>query len=146
MSRPRVVFVCVHNSCRSQIAEALGHALASDAFESFSAGSEPVQRINPDAARIMRQRYGIDMEASQCPKTITDVPAPDVAISMGCSVACPFVGRPFDEDWGLADPTGGPDEGFVATIEAVRERVLELRERLLAEKRVSGAAREATEG
>lgn len=145
MSRPRVLFVCVHNSCRSQIAEAFGRALASDAFESFSAGSEPADCINPDAVRVMRRRYGIDMEASQRPKTIADIPVPDIAISMGCNVSCPFVGRPFDEDWGLADPTGGPDEDFVATIEAIKEHVLKLRKRVLAEKYVPGAVNEPAE-
>lgn len=138
---PRVAFICVHNSCRSQIAEALGRALASDAFESFSAGSEPAEQINPDAVRIMRERYGIDMSAGQRPKTVADIPAPDIAISMGCGVSCPFVGRPFDEDWGLADPTGGADEEFLAVIEVIRERVLQLRERLMAEKGVCAAAK-----
>ena len=57
----KVAFICVHNSCRSQIAEALGKRLAADVFESYSAGTERKDRINPDAVRLMKQLYGIDM-------------------------------------------------------------------------------------
>ena len=63
--KPKIAFVCVHNSCRSQIAEALGKHLASDIFESYSAGTDTKDRINPDAVRIMKQLYGIDMEETQ---------------------------------------------------------------------------------
>ncbi len=65
MSKPKVAFICVHNSCRSQIAEAHGKHLAADVFESFSAGTEVKDRINPDAIRLMKKLYGIDMEATQ---------------------------------------------------------------------------------
>ena len=125
----RVAFICVHNSCRSQIAEALGKHLASDVFESYSAGSERKPQINQDAVRIMKEIYGIDMEQTQYSKLIDEIPEPDTAISMGCNVTCPFVGRPFDEDWGLEDPTGKPDEEFKKIIERIEKNILELKRR-----------------
>lgn len=123
----KVAFICVHNSCRSQIAEALGKHLASDVFDSYSAGTETKPQINQDAVRIMKVRYGIDMEITQYSKLITDIPAPDIAISMGCNVTCPFVGRPFDDDWGLEDPTGKQDEAFERTITEIERRILQLK-------------------
>ena len=122
-----MAFICVHNSCRSQIAEALGKHLASDVFDSYSAGTETKPQINQDAVRIMKVRYGIDMEITQYAKLITDIPAPDIAISMGCNVTCPFVGRPFDDDWGLEDPTGKQDEAFERTITEIERRILQLK-------------------
>ena len=116
MDKKKVAFICVHNSCRSQIAEALGHYLASDVFESYSAGTETKPIINQDAVRIMKQMYGIDMEEAQYSKLINDIPKPDIAISMGCNVGCPFIGRPFDDNWELEDPTGKSDKEFVKII------------------------------
>lgn len=130
MTKPNVAFICVHNSCRSQIAEAFGKALASDVFESYSAGTETKPQINPDAVRLMKELYGIDMEQTQYSKLISAVPTPDIAISMGCNVGCPFIGRPFDDNWGLDDPTGKSDEEFKKTIEEIREKVLALKEQL----------------
>ena len=118
MDKKKVAFICVHNSCRSQIAEALGHYLASDVFESYSAGTETKPIINQDAVRIMKQMYGIDMEEAQYSKLINDIPKPDIAISMGCNVGCPFIGRPFDDNWELEDPTGKSDKEFVKIIYA----------------------------
>ena len=109
MNKPKVAFICVHNSCRSQIAEALGKHLAGDVFESYSAGTETKPQINQDAVRLMKKLYGIDMEQTQYSKLVSDIPTPDIAISMGCDVGCPFIGRPFDDDWGLLDPTGKDD-------------------------------------
>ena len=100
----KVAFICVHNSCRSQIAEAFGKALASDVFESYSAGTETKPQINQDAVRLMKELYGIDMEQTQYSKLISAIPTPDIAISMGCNVGCPFIGRPFDDNWGLMTP------------------------------------------
>ena len=128
--KTRVAFICVHNSCRSQIAEALGKKLASDVFESYSAGTEKKSHINPDAVRIMKRLYGIDMEQTQYSKLISDIPDPDIAISMGCNVGCPFIGRPFDDNWGLEDPTGQSDEVFEETIRRIEEKILELKEKL----------------
>ena len=130
MKKPKVAFICVHNSCRSQIAEALGKALASDVFESYSAGTETRPQINQDAVRLMKTLYGIDMEQTQYPKLISDIPEPDIAISMGCNVGCPFIGRPFDDNWGLEDPTGKSDEEFKKVIDEIRVRIMELKQRL----------------
>ena len=130
MTKPEVAFICVHNSCRSQIAEALGKAFASDVFESYSAGTETRPQINQDAVRLMKELYGIDMEQTQYSKLISDIPEPDIAISMGCNVGCPFIGRPFDDNWGLDDPTGKSDEEFKKVIDEIRVRIMELKQRL----------------
>ena len=127
----KVAFICVHNSCRSQIAEALGRHLASDVFESYSAGTETKPRINPDAVRLMKQVHGIDMEAKgQHSKLLTDIPAVDVVITMGCNVKCPFLPCTHREDWGLEDPSGKNDEAFLATIRLIEEKILDLKARL----------------
>lgn len=130
MKKPKVAFICVHNSCRSQIAEALGKYLAADVFESYSAGTETKPGINRDAVRIMQQRYGINMEQTQYPKLISEIPEPDIAISMGCNVGCPFIGRPFDANWGLDDPTGKSDEEFVKVIDEIEKNILQLKREL----------------
>nr|WP_297873701.1 arsenate reductase ArsC [uncultured Blautia sp.] len=129
-NKKKVAFICVHNSCRSQIAEALGKHVASDVFESYSAGTETKPKINQDAVRIMKELYDIDMEQTQYSKLIGEIPEPDLAISMGCNVECPFIGKPFDENWGLEDPTGKSDLEFKKIIAEIEKRVLELREQL----------------
>ena len=127
----KVAFICVHNSCRSQIAEALGRHLASDVFESYSAGTQRKDHINPDAVRLMKQVHGIDMEAEgQHSKLLSDLPTVDVVITMGCNVQCPMLPCKWREDWGLEDPTGKPDEEFLKTIARIEEKVLNLKERL----------------
>lgn len=130
MKKLKVAFICVHNSCRSQIAEALGKHYASDVFESYSAGTETKPEINRDAVRMMKQLYGIDMEQTQYSKLISDIPKPDIAISMGCNVRCPFVGRSFDDNWELDDPTGKSDAEFVRIIEEIETKILELKKKL----------------
>lgn len=130
MTKPKVAFICVHNSCRSQIAEALGKALASDVFESYSAGTETKPQINQDAVRLMKKFYGIDMEQTQHSKLISDIPEPDIAISMGCNVGCPFIGRPFDNNWGLEDPTGKNDEEFKKVIDEIQKQIMKLKDRM----------------
>lgn len=130
MNKKKIAFICVHNSCRSQIAEALGKYYASDIFESYSAGTETKPQINQDAVRLMKELYGIDMEKDQYSKLISDIPHPDIAISMGCNVGCPFIGRAFDDNWGLDDPTGKPDEEFIMVINKIEENILELRKQL----------------
>ena len=130
MSKKKIAFICVHNSCRSQIAEALGKHLASDVFESYSAGTEIKSSINQDAVRIMKEMYGIDMEQTQYSKLISDIPKPDIAISMGCNVGCPFIGRTFDDNWGLEDPTGNSDDEFIITIKKIEEHIIKLKEEL----------------
>ena len=130
MNKKKIAFICVHNSCRSQIAEALGKYYASDIFESYSAGTETKPQINQHAVRLMKELYGIDMEKDQYSKLISDIPHPDIAISMGCNVGCPFIGRAFDDNWGLDDPTGKPDEEFIMVINKIEENILELRKQL----------------
>ena len=128
--KKKVAFICVHNSCRSQIAEALGKHLASEVFESYSAGTETKPQINQDAVRMMKKLYGIDMEKTQYSKLLSDIPEPDVSISMGCNVSCPFIGRGFDDNWGLEDPTGKSDEVFEETIKQIEVNILKLMEKL----------------
>ncbi len=124
--KKKVAFLCVHNSCRSQIAEALGRHFAADRYEFFSAGTETKPQINQDAVRLVKQLYSIDMEQTQYSKTIDKIPAPDVVISMGCDVGCPYIGRAFDENWGLPDPTGQDDATFMAVIREIEHRVKNL--------------------
>ena len=131
MSRKiRVAFICVHNSCRSQIAEALGRHLAADVFESFSAGTEPGEGINPDAVRLVKELYGIDMEKGQHPKLISRIPPVDAAVTMGCNVQCPALPCLLREDWGLDDPSGKSDSDFISVIKAIESKILELKTRL----------------
>lgn len=130
MNKLRVAFICTHNSCRSQIAEALGKHFASDVFESFSAGTESKEGINPDAVRLIKQLYGIDMELTQRSKTLSDIPAVDVVITMGCGVACPYLPSKRREDWGLEDPSGKSDEEFIKVIRTIEGKITELRESL----------------
>lgn len=130
MNKPRVAFICVHNSCRSQIAEALGRHFAAGIFESCSAGTQKKDRINPDAVRLMKQLYGIDMEQTQRPKLISELGPVDVVVTMGCGVECPYLPSKRREDWGLPDPTGKDDEEFLSVIRSIEERIAELAESL----------------
>ena len=132
MSKTSVAFICTHNSCRSQIAEALGKKLAGDTFESYSAGTSIKDQINPDAVRLMKQHYGIDMLASgQKPKKITDLPNIDYVVTMGCGVRCPFLPAKKRVDWDLEDPKGQNDEIFMQVIKKIEKKILDLKEELL---------------
>ena len=130
MRKPNVAFICVHNSCRSQIAEALGKKLASDVFESYSAGTETKPQINQDAVRLMKAVHGIDMEQEQYSKLLSELPDIDVVVTMGCNVQCPTLPCTHREDWGLDDPTGQPDEVFLDTIQQIETKILDLKARL----------------
>ena len=121
--KKKIAFICVHNSCRSQIAEALGKHFAGDRFDFYSAGTETKPQINQDAVRVMKKLYGIDMEQTQYSKTIDKIPTPDIAISMGCDVGCPYIGRAFDDNWGLPDPTGQNDEMFIEVIKRIERNI-----------------------
>ena len=125
--KPRVGFICVHNSCRSQIAEALGKHLASDVFESYSAGTHIKDQINQDAVRIMKEKHGIDMEQTQTSKLLSDIPELDIVITMGCNVDCPFLPCQHREDWGLDDPSGKNDDEFMKVISTIEAKMLELK-------------------
>lgn len=131
-SKPNVAFICVHNSCRSQIAEALGKELAGDVFASYSAGTERQERINQDAVRLMKQSWGIDMEKTQYSKLLEEIPQPDIVILMGCNVSCPHLTARHTEYWGLEDPSGKGDDTFLFTIHEIEKRVRDLRDRILA--------------
>ncbi|MDR3767511.1 MAG: arsenate reductase ArsC [Butyricicoccus sp.] len=128
--RPKVAFLCVHNSCRSQMAEALGKQLAGDVFESYSAGTEPGTQINPDAVRLMKQVYGIDMTQTQYNKPLSDLPPVDIVVTMGCNVQCPSFPCSHREDWGLDDPSGQDDETFRRVMARIEEKVRDLKRRI----------------
>ncbi|MEA5137470.1 MAG: arsenate reductase ArsC [Candidatus Fimivivens sp.] len=130
MSKPKVAFICVHNSCRSQIAEALGKYLAGDVFESYSAGTETRPQINQDAVRLIKRLYGIDMEQTQRSKLLEDIPSVDIVVTMGCNVQCPFLPCKHREDWGLNDPSGMDDNVFLETIALIKEKILNLSARI----------------
>lgn len=130
MSLPKVAFICVHNSCRSQIAEALGKHLAGDVFESYSAGTETKPRINQDGVRIMKEIYHIDMEKDQRSKRLEEIPSVDIVVTMGCNVDCPSISCSYREDWGLEDPTGKSDGEFRRIIEAIHKKILLLAQRV----------------
>lgn len=130
MRKPKVAFVCVHNSCRSQIAEALGKHLCSDIFESYSAGTERKTQINQDAVRLMKEIYEIDMEQTQYSKLLSDILPVDIVITMGCNVNCPILPCKYREDWGLEDPTGKDDKMFRDTIQAIHRKMTQLSQRI----------------
>lgn len=117
-----VAFICTHNACRSQMAEALAKHAGYRGYQFYSAGSLPEEQVDPNAVRIMKEKFDIDMR-SQYTKTIQDIPAPDIAISMGCGVTCPYIGKAFDDDWGLIDPTGKPDEEYRKVIAQIQEQL-----------------------
>jgi arsenate reductase len=130
VNKPKVAFICVHNSCRSQIAEALGKHLAADVFESYSAGTETKPQINQDAVRLMKRLYGIDMEKTQRSKLLSDIPPVDVVVTMGCNVQCPFLPCKHREDWGLDDPRGKSDDEFISVIHDIDQRIKTLKTRI----------------
>ncbi|WP_270315944.1 arsenate reductase ArsC [Lactococcus petauri] len=125
----KIAFICVHNSCCSQIAEALGKKLAGDKFEFYSAGTEIKPQINQDAVRLMKEIYDIDMEKTQSSKLLQDIPPVDIVITMGCNVDCPYLPCQYREDWGLEDPTGQSDAVFKDIIQQIETKVLALRKR-----------------
>ncbi len=128
--KPKVAFICVHNSCRSQMAEALGKLFASDVFDSYSAGTETKPEINQDAVRTIDDLYGIDMNKTQHSKLLKDIPKVDIVVKMGCNVICPWLPSKHEEDWGLDDPTGKDDEEFIKVARRIEERVNNLAERI----------------
>lgn len=124
----------MHNACRSQIAEAFGHKLAGDVFESFSAGTQPAVHIHPDALRLMDQLYGTDMTALHYGKHMDGLPKIDVAVTMGCNVNCGFLPCQYREDWGIQDPSGQEDAAFLAAMGTIEQKVKDLRSRILTGK------------
>lgn len=130
MNTPRVAFICVHNSCRSQIAEALGKHFAADVFESYSAGTALKPQINQDAVRLMKQIYSIDMEQGQHSKLLSNIPPVNIVITMGCNVQCPLLPCMHREDWGIDDPSGKNDEVFTQTIKTIKIKIIDLKHRI----------------
>ncbi len=122
MSKKLVVaFVCVHNSCRSQMAEAMLKHIDPGLFDVYSAGTENYPEVKPGAVTVMEE-LGVDM-SKHYPKLLTDIPRElDILITMGCNVQCPFVPHRFSEDWGLEDPSGGPLDGFRETRDTIRQK------------------------
>ena len=139
MTKPKAAFVCVHNSCRSQIAEALGKYLSSNIFESYSAGTETKPQINQDAVRLMKEMYHIDMEKTQYSKLLSEIPQVDIVITMGCNVHCPTIPCKYREDWGLNDPTGKTDDEFSKTIHSIHAKIHELTERIKTNELISNS-------
>lgn len=131
MKKYKIAFVCVHNSCRSQMAEAITKELASDMFEAYSGGTETKPQINQDAVRIIKKLYDVDMNKTQKSKLIDDLPQElDVLVTMGCNVECPFIPTKHREDWGLADPSGLSDDAFYDTAQLIKEKLLELKRKI----------------
>lgn len=123
-----LAFICVHNSCRSQMAEGLAKNLISEYFDIYSAGTENYNEVKPGAVKVMEE-LGIDM-SSYHPKLLSDIPAKiDIVVTMGCNVNCPYLPCDFREDWGLDDPSGGPLEDFRVTRNMIKEKVLQLEKR-----------------
>lgn len=130
MFKPKVAFICVHNSCRSQMAEALSKRYAEDVFEAYSAGTKLKDHINSDAVKTIKDLYGIDIEHTQKPKTLDAIPKVDIVVTMGCNVECPYLPCKHREDWGLDDPTGKGEEAFIKTAQTIENRVKDLKERI----------------
>lgn len=128
--KPKVAFICVHNSCRSQMAEGLSKLFASDVFEAYSAGTELRDTINQDAVRIIKDLYNFDMNKEHKSKLLKDIPSVDIVVKMGCNVVCPFLSAKHTEDWGLDDPTGKSDEEFIKTAKNIEKKVKNLAKRI----------------
>ncbi|TCW60029.1 MULTISPECIES: arsenate reductase ArsC [Bacteria] len=127
--KKRVAFVCVHNSCRSQMAEGWAKKLGSDVLEAYSAGTENYPEVKPLAVQVMEEA-GVDM-SDHHPKLLSDIPAElDILITMGCNVVCPYVPCRHREDWGLSDPSGGPIEDYRRTRDIIKEKVEDLVQRV----------------
>lgn len=125
-TKPSVLFVCVHNAGRSQMAAAYLQHLSGGAVEVRSAGSEPGGQVNPSAVAVMAEE-GIDISAAT-PKILTDdaVQRSDVVITMGCGDACPFYPAKRYEDWELDDPAGKDIKAVRSIRDEIRARVLQL--------------------
>ncbi len=127
--KKKVAFVCIHNSCRSQMAEGWANELGKEILEAYSAGTENYPEVKPNAIKVMEEA-GVDM-SEHYPKLLTDIPEElDILITMGCGVVCPFVPCGHQEDWGLEDPSGGPIQGFQKTRDMIKEKVEDLIQRI----------------
>lgn len=128
--KKKVAFICVHNSCRSQMAEVLGKIYGRDIFESYSAGTETKPQINQDAVKVIKKLYNVDMNETQKSKLLSDIPDVDIVVKMGCNVVCPYLPANHIEDWGLEDPTGKSEEEFIKIAKTIEEKIKDLAERI----------------
>ncbi|QVK20513.1 arsenate reductase ArsC [Mycoplasmatota bacterium] len=126
----RIAFVCVHNSCRSQMAEGWAKELAGDIIEAYSAGTENYPEVKPLAVEVMEET-GVNM-SNHKPKLLSDIPRElDILITMGCNVNCPNVPSKYREDWGLEDPSGGPVEDYRITRDIIKSKMIDLKNRII---------------
>ena len=131
MQKPKVAFICVHNSCRSQMAEAIAKLLAAEVFDAYSAGTETKPQINQEAVAVIWELYGVNMNLTQSSKLLGAIPPVDIVVTMGCNVTCPFLPCKHREDWGLVDPTGLDKAAFLHTAASIKEKVLDLKKRIV---------------
>ncbi len=128
--RPIVAFVCTHNACRSQMAQALARSLMPGEATFLSAGTHPAEAVDPGALAELARR-GIDVSDLR-PKTLDELPPRvDWLVTMGCGVSCPAFPCDHREDWGLDDPMGGPAEGYASCADSIVTRLGTLRERMI---------------
>lgn len=123
MKKKRVLFVCVENSCRSQMAEAFARRLAGDVFEVYSAGSHPAGSIDPQAIQSMHD-LGYDL-AGQYSKSLDEIPKVryEHVITLGCGDQCPLIPSVHHEDWEIPDPKGLPPDEFRRVRNLIRAKV-----------------------
>jgi arsenate reductase (thioredoxin) len=130
LEKKRVLFVCIENSCRSQMAEAFAHLYAQDSIQAYSAGSRPSGQINPKAVTVMAE-LGYDL-GSHSSKSLREIPQVkyDYVITMGCGDECPFIPAEAHEDWDLPDPKMLPLEEFRQVRDRIGGHVKELAARI----------------
>ena len=129
MGKLKVGFICVGNSCRSQMAEGFAREYGGDIFEVYSAGTDPASEVKSNAVKAMAEK-GIDI-SEQYPKLLKEIPGElDILITMGCNVECPYIPCKFREDWGLDDPAGHSIEVFRETRDVIEEKVKDLIEKV----------------
>jgi len=123
--KPRILFVCIENSCRSQMAEGFAKFYGRDKIEVFSAGSNPSGKVDQTAIEVMKER-GIDI-SNQKSKGFNDLPYKsfDYVITMGCGDACPFVPAKTRIEWEIEDPKGKPKEKFREARDKIEEKIKE---------------------
>lgn len=121
----KVAFVCIGNSCRSQMAEGFAKEFAGDILDVYSAGTDPAAEVKPNAIKVMKE-IGIDI-SGQYPKLLEEIPSElDVLITMGCGVECPYLPCKFRADWGLEDPAGKSVDFFRETRKKIKKNVKNL--------------------
>jgi arsenate reductase len=128
--KPRVLFVCIENACRSQMAEGFARLHGAGVIDVFSAGSRPASAVNPRALAFMAER-GVDLSANR-PKSLEAFSSQsfDVLVTMGCGDACPWLPSRVREDWALPDPKSLGDKAFRTVRDEIERRVLQLLDRL----------------